>query len=401
MTVPFDTVITLAARGEGRTESGHFVPLAAPGDWLDAEGVLHNGPHHVPPACPHFPGCGGCQLQHVDDGAYARWMVERIAGALEGQGLPATEILAPHLSPPRSRRRATMRVLPASKGVLIGFNAEKSKQIVDIRDCAVLHPQLQALLSPLRKLLGARLSRHGAELTLLLADQGVDLLIKGLRADGLQFFHAAADFAAEHRLARFAIDQGDGPETLWEPDPVTVTLGGAPIAVPHGTFLQATADAEAVLVDHMLRAVGAAERVDDLFAGLGTFALALSAAGKRVRAVEGSRAAAQALTSGAGRARRPIETLHRDLYRRPMTAAELAGVDSVVIDPPRAGAEEQVKAIAESHVQSIGYVSCNPASFARDCRKLAAGGYALRWIAPVGQFRWSTHMELAACLTRQ
>jgi 23S rRNA (uracil1939-C5)-methyltransferase len=91
---------------------------------------------------------------------------------------------------------------------------------------------------------------------------------------------------------------------------------------------------------------------------------------------------------------------HRDLYRRPLDAAELKRFDAVILDPPRAGAAEQAAALAASAVPRIAYVSCNPATFARDARTLADGGYALDWVRPVGQFRWSTHVELAACFSR-
>jgi 23S rRNA (uracil1939-C5)-methyltransferase len=95
-----------------------------------------------------------------------------------------------------------------------------------------------------------------------------------------------------------------------------------------------------------------------------------------------------------------MEVEHRDLYRRPLDARELKRFDGVVIDPPRAGAEEQVAALAKSDVRRIAHVSCNPATFGRDARALVEGGYSLVWVKPVGQFRWSTHVELAACFSR-
>jgi 23S rRNA (uracil1939-C5)-methyltransferase len=91
---------------------------------------------------------------------------------------------------------------------------------------------------------------------------------------------------------------------------------------------------------------------------------------------------------------------HRDLYRRPLDAAELGRFDAAVIDPPRAGAQQQVAQLAASAVRRIAYVSCNPATFARDTGVLAHGGYALDWVRPIGQFRWSTHVELAAFFSR-
>ena len=91
---------------------------------------------------------------------------------------------------------------------------------------------------------------------------------------------------------------------------------------------------------------------------------------------------------------------HRDLYRRPLDPAELNRFDGVVLDPPRAGAGDQIRNLAQSSVSKIAYVSCNPATFARDARVLVDGGYRLEWVRPVGQFRWSTHIELAAAFSR-
>ena len=380
-------VVRLAARGDGVTESGRFVPLAAPGDRIAEDGTVAPGPHHAEPPCRHFPECGGCQLQHVDDGAYRDYLVDRIASALAAQGVAAPEIRPPHLSPPRTRRRTALK----AAGGLIGFNAQASHRIVDMRECHVLRPELFALVAPLRRL------RGHAGITMTLADQGVDLLLEGVSVEGLEATEAMLAFAAEQGLARLAIDDGVGPQTLWEPEPVTVTLSGVAVPLPHGAFLQATADGEEVLVAAVREAVAAAGTVADLFAGLGTFALALDA---RVYAAEGARDAALALKAAANGAQRQVFVEHRDLFRNPLDAAELAKFAAVVIDPPRAGAKEQTALLAASPVPAIAAISCNPATFARDAALMIEGGYRLDWVQPVGQFRWSTHVELAARFSR-
>lgn len=381
-------IVRLAARGDGVTADGRHVAMAAPGDLVAPDGAVTPGPHHADPLCRHFPDCGGCQLQHVDDAAYRDYLKDRIAAALAAQGMAAPDIRDPHLSPPLSRRRASLK----AAGGLIGFNAEKSHRIVDMRECHILRPELFALVAPLRRLLNGR-----ASASLTLADQGVDLLIEGISVEGLAQTEAMGAFAAEHDLARLAVDDGYGAQTLWEPEPVTVTLGGVPVPLPHGAFLQATADGEAALVAAVREAVGEARLVADLFAGLGTFALALQG---RVYAAEGARDAALALKSAANGAGRAIFVDHRDLFRRPLDIAELNRFEAVVLDPPRAGAREQVEALAGSQVPVLAMVSCNPATFARDAKALADGGYRLDWVRPVGQFRWSTHVELAARFSR-
>ena len=261
-----------------------------------------------------------------------------------------------------------------------------------------MHPALFALIKSLRGLVATLVrDKRGADVRMTLADQGVDLTIAGVVVEGLAATEALTDFAARHSLARLSIDEGYGASSRWEPEPVTVTPGGVAVLMPEGAFLQATADGEAALVAAVRSIIGDAASVADLFAGLGTFTFASSRA---CHAVEGARDAVLALQSAANRSVLPVTSEHRDLFRRPLTSGELARFDAVVLDPPRAGAVEQVAELAKSQVPRIAYVSCNPATFARDTKALVEGGYSLGKITPVGQFRWSTHVELAACFSR-
>jgi 23S rRNA (uracil1939-C5)-methyltransferase len=387
-----ELIVRIAARGDGVTSSGRHVPFGVPGDALLDDGALAPGPHHQEPPCRHFPECGGCQLQHADDEAYRGYLVSRVETALAQHGLQ-TEVRAPHLSPPRTRRRASLRALRVGKGAVLGFNVEKSHRIVDMHECHILRPELFALVAPLRSLLAGMLeAKTASEVQLTLADQGVDVLLKGVNADGLAAMEQLTSFAMEHRIARLSLDRGLGAEILYEPEPVTVTLSGTAVAFPVGAFLQATEDGEAALIDCVRDAAGQATTIADLFAGLGTFALAVGGA----YAAEASREAAAALKRTAP----AMAVEHRDLYRRPLEPDELKRFDAAILDPPRAGAEEQARALAASSVRRIAYVSCNPATFARDAKTMVEGGYTLQWVRPVGQFRWSTHVELAACFSR-
>lgn len=387
-----ELIVRIAARGDGVTASGRHVPFGVPGDAVLEDGALAFGAHHQQPPCRHFPECGGCQLQHADDAAYRGYLVSRIETALAQHDLK-TEIRDPHLSPPRSRRRATLKGMKVAAGALVGFHAEKSHRIVDMHECHVLRPELFSLVQPLRALF-ANLARpkQAAEAQLTLIDGGPDVLLCGVSAGGLEALQALTDFAGTYRLARLSIDHGGGPEPLYEPIAATITLSGARVAFPPGAFLQATQDGEAALVECVKQCVGEARAVADLFAGLGTLALGARA----TYAAEASRDAAAALRQASP----GMSVEHRDLYRRPLDSAELARFGAVILDPPRSGAAQQVQQLAASTVQRVAYVSCNPGTFSRDARMLVDGGYTLEWIRPVGQFRWSTHVELAACFSR-
>jgi len=387
-----ELIVRIAARGDGVTASGRHVPFGVPGDAVLDDGALAFGPHHQEPPCRHFPECGGCQLQHADDEAYRGYLASRIETALEQHGL-TTQVREPYLSPPRSRRRTTLKALQTTSGVLVGFNSEMSHRIVDMHECHVLRPELFSLVEPLRQLLSGMLRpKRIADIQLTLIDGGVDVLLKGVPAGRLAEIEQLTGFAMKHDLARLSVDRGLGAESLYEPQPATVTLSGARVAFPPGSFLQATADGEAELADCVQEAVAGVGAVADLFAGLGTFALATAAA----YAAEASRDTAAALKRAAPT--RNVE--HRDLYRRALDRSELKPFHAVILDPPRAGAAEQVAQLASSTVARIAYVSCNPATFARDASTLVQGGYRLDWVQPVGQFRWSTHVELAALFTR-
>ncbi len=420
-----EEIIRIAAKGDGITASGRFAWGAAPGDLLLDDGTLQPGPHHIAPACRHFGQCGGCQLQQLDDESLADFVAARVANASASQELGAEHFAPPHVSPPCSRRRASLRAESSGGRIVIGYREAKSHRLVELAECPVLLPELFAILAPLRKLLirigqapgnasgGAKgrnrkphgrhaLPRLAADIELAMTEQGVDLGIKGMTVEGLAANEIMLDFARENGLARLMLDQGFGPEALWEPEPVTVSLAGVSVPFPPGAFLQATQDGEQALVGAAHEWLAGSATVADLFAGLGTFAFALAGgeSGTKVLAVEAARDAHLACKSAAGRTGLPVHALHRDLFRNPLMSDELNRFAGIVLDPPRAGAREQVERLAESTVPRIVYISCNPSSWARDGATLVGAGYRLAEVRPVGQFRWSTHVELASLFVR-
>ncbi|UAB77280.1 class I SAM-dependent RNA methyltransferase [Erythrobacter sp. SCSIO 43205] len=396
-------IIRIAAKGDGVAEDGTHVAMSVPGDVLEADGSLTHGPHHANPPCPHFGTCGGCQLQHGDDDVLARFVRERVANAATGQELEVGELLPEHLSPPHSRRRAGLHALKVKGGALIGYREAGSHRLVDLKACPVLDPKLASLIEPLRTLVALHGPKGNVDLTLSLSDQGVDLGLTHFPLEGLAATEAISDFAREHGLARITIDQGYGPETVWEPEPVSITFSGLPVAMPPGAFLQATPDAEARMIEDATIWLDEARVVADLFSGLGTFAFALAKMGpqgRKVLAAEADQAAHLACKSAAARTGGKVIALHRDLFRNPLQATELSRFDAVLLDPPRAGAKSQVAEIAASTLSRVVYVSCNPSSWARDGAVLANAGFKLTKLRPVGQFRWSTHVELVSLFER-
>lgn len=401
-----EPIIRLAARGDGVTASGSHHVGAVPGDRIAPDGAVIPGEHHAEPACRHYGTCGGCQLQHGDDTVLRDFVEGRVINAARGQGLEPAELLETHLSPPHSRRRATLHGLRTGSGAVLGFKQQGSHRLVDLAECPVLRSELAELIAPLRGLIarhGLKGGRAGVDVAMALSDQGVDLGLTHFPLEGLEATEAALDFAREHGLARLSIDQGYGPETVWEPEPVTVTMAGIPVGMPAGAFLQATEDAEALMIADAREWLGEARIVADLFAGLGTFTFALASdarEGRKVLAAEADQAAHLACKAAALRTGGRVVSLHRDLFRNPLQPAELDRFDGVLLDPPRAGARSQIAVLAQSACPRVVYVSCNPSSWARDAAVLCEAGFKLTKLRPVGQFRWSTHVELVSLFER-
>ena len=379
-----------------------FVPQMLPGEVV--EGDLQDGKllnprivtpsvNRVRPPCVHARSCGGCLMQHSADPFVADWKLGIVKGALDGQGL--TTLFRPILtSPPMSRRRATLSARRTKGGVLLGFHARASDTLVAVPNCQLLHPDLIATfpaLETLVKIGGSRSSEMSLTVTRSLA--GPDVVVTGAKT---------VDAAVQLDLARLAETHGFARLT-WNGEMVALRaqpmqrFGRALVAPPPGAFLQATAEGEIALLQAVALAVGSARKITDLFAGVGTFALPLAERAE-VHAVESEAAMLAALDKGAraaeGLRRVTVET--RDLYRRPLEADEFKGVEAVVIDPPRAGAEAQTRTLAAAKIPVIAAVSCNPVTFARDAKVLVNAGYSLDWVQVVDQFRWSAHVELAA-----
>ena len=416
MAVEAVTIDRLGGLGDGIAEgpSGRLhVSFTAPGDRVRVETggksaslveLLSPGPARVAPPCGHFGRCGGCAFQHLDLAFSAAWKRERISEALTRAGMPDVPVAETVAIPPGTRRRATLAAKRIGNGVVLGFAERASHRLVDLAECPVLRPELVALLPSLRELLGSVLGRaESADLGLCLTDNGVELTLIRPRAPSLAEREALAAFGDTYDLARIAWRSAAHRPA----EPVSarrtpmIRLGGYPVALPPGVFLQPSLEGEVALIRLVLQALGGDGPTVDLFSGLGTFGLPRSAQ-CRVAAYDGDAEAVGALEAAirTNSLSSRITASRRDLFRDPLTAAELAPFTAAIIDPPRAGAEAQSRALAQSSIARIAAVSCNPGTFARDAAILVAGGYRLETVTPVDQFPWTTHIELVAAFRR-
>lgn len=410
---------SLGAGGDGIARlngKSCYIPFTAPGDRVrlgdiaprgpgfTAEMVelIAEGPERVKPLCRHFGTCGGCALQHVEGAALARWKRERITECLSMAGIEGVEVLETLTSPISSRRRVDFIAAKRKKGVMIGFHLRRSKQIFDVGECPVLHGDLVALVKPLRALLPELMPRNStARISATVTEKGPDLLITAPNTLDLTAREKLAAFANEQGLSRLSWQQegDDLIEPVAARENAEVRMSGTAVIPAPGAFLQATEAGEETLAAAAMEALQGTKNIADLFAGCGSFTFPL-AKSARLHAVEGDAALTNALQAAANKAVLPVTTETRDLFRRPLLAAELNAFDGVLFDPPRAGAKAQVEEIAKSSVPTVVAISCNPVSFARDMAILMEGGYKLGPVRPVDQFLFSPHVEMVAALKK-
>lgn len=385
------------------TLPGEHVRLAAGPQRREVEAILEASFERATPPCPHFGVCGGCALQHWQHAPYLAWKVERLVRTLARERIE-TEVLPAFAAAPHTRRRLALHARPGRKDLArLGFKARKSWDVVDITACPIADPVLEAALPALRRL-AAPLFEHpksAPTLHVTLTATGIDVDITGVerKSGGLSADARMrlAESAAEADFARVTIDS----EIAYLARQPTIRIGAATVALPAGAFLQAVPAAEAAMAALAIEASAGAERIADLFCGVGTFALRLAEVAP-VLAVDGAAPAVRALSAALATAPglKGVTVEARDLAKRPVLAAELKRIDTVVFDPPRAGAAEQSAEIARSGVSRAIAVSCNPATFVRDARILIDAGFTLERLLPVDQFLWSPHVELVGVFKR-
>ncbi|QFR34302.1 class I SAM-dependent RNA methyltransferase [Ancylobacter sp. TS-1] len=409
-------IARIGNRGDGVADTPEgpvFVPLTLAGEVVETErekdrgrlvAVIEPSAERVDPVCRHFGVCGGCALQHWASGPYEAWKRGLVVEALARVGL-APEVAALVPAHGEGRRRAVFHArgtggsAPKGRDLLsVGFAGRRSHAIVAIDACPVLAPGLDGalkaawavaqVLAPLAKPLDIQVTA---------SETGLDMDVRGsgpLRPDRVA---ALAEVAGAHRLARLTRHG----ELVLQREPPLVTMGRARVALPPGSFLQATAAGEARLAALVGEAVRDAGRIADLFSGVGTFALRL-AERARVAAYESAAPAVESLlkaTRGVS-GLKPVTAEVRDLFRRPLLPLELKAFDAVVFDPPRQGAEAQARQLAAARVPLVVGVSCDPVSFARDAHILCEGGYRLESVTPVDQFLYSAHVEMVGVFRR-
>jgi 23S rRNA (uracil1939-C5)-methyltransferase len=393
----------MGRRGEGVAEYGGntvFVPFALPGETVEAEitegrasvqNLVLPSPDRIESFCKHHGQCGGCQLQHWAEQPYRIWKRSLVDEVLKKEDIehPPLTFIDAHGA---GRRRAVFHGRRNAGRVTAGFMKPRSHDVHDIDHCPALVPTL-AKAPDLARAIATVLG--DCDIAITAAENGIDAAIKA--AKGISRLQDLAAVARNYSLLRVALN---GEVVLKEGQP-TIEADGTAIPIPPGGFLQATAAGETALAEFLTANIGKASNIADLFCGVGPFALRL-ARKARVSAFDSDKQALEALSAAARNAKglKPLTVQYRNLFKEPLTAAELKPFDSLVFDPPRAGAEAQSRQIAKSHLKTAIAISCDPQTFARDARILVDGGFKLKALSAIDQFKWTAHVEIAALFER-
>jgi len=370
----------------------------------------------VVPRCAYFGRCGGCSLQHLDPRAQVAVKQRVLEGDLWHIGRVKPEQVLPAIYGPwwgyRHRARLTVRHVPKKGGALVGFHERRRSYVADMKSCEVLPPRISNLLPPLRTLVdGFSIRTRVPQIEVALGDVSDVLVFRVLMGPNADDQRLLREFAERHGVCVYL--QPGGPDTAYPFYPAeaaelyyALPEFGLRIGFAPTDFTQVNHPVNRVLVRRAITLLGASpgERVADLFCGLGNFTLAIARAGVEVVGIEGSgelirRAVANAERNGLKDATRFVEM---NLYAAGVPGLSALGhFDRMLVDPPRDGAIELIKALATQGPRRIVYISCNPATLARDAGVLVhTQGYVLEAAGVVNMFPHTSHMESIAVFDR-
>jgi 23S rRNA (uracil1939-C5)-methyltransferase len=379
-------------------ETAEVEPVGGHPDRRQLTRIDQASPERIAPFCRYFGACGGCAIQHWQIDAYRAWKRAIVVETLEHAGI-ACEVASLVDAHGAGRRRITLHARRGEDGELrTGFAAAFSHAIVAIEHCPILDPGLHGALDAARAL-AAALKPAGKPLDIQItaASNGLDVDVRGSGPLNPALIANLSAIAQQHGLARLTRHG----ELVLMRTPPAIEIGAARLMLPPGSFLQATIAGEETLAALVAAHAKRAKHIADLFCGVGPFALRL-ATKARISAFDSDAGAVAALQKAATSASglKPIRCETRDLFRRPLMPQELRDYDTIVFDPPRQGAQAQVRQLAASRIAVVIAVSCNAASFARDARMLIDGGFRIEGVTPVDQFRHTPHVELVARFSR-
>ena len=377
--------------------------------------VLEASSDRVEPRCPHFGQCGGCSLQHLDGSRQIEAKQNTLLQNLEriGKVVPA-EIWNPLTGPSwhyRRKARLSVRYVHKKERVLVGFRERYGRFVADMQECHVLDPRIAEQLSGLSKLIFSMDARSSIpQLEVACGDKNCALIFRHMEPLSKGDLEKLRGFARETGIA--VLLQPKGPATIHCLEPESLELGfevpayGINMVFEPSDFVQVNAEINLRMIARVMELLnpGVDDRVLDLFCGLGNFTLPIATRAGNVVGIEGESELVNRAKANA--ARNSLENVHfyaADLNQDPGSAPWLREpYDKVLVDPPRSGADFILPHIAASGADRVVYVSCHPASLARDAGLLVHQfGFRLLGAGVMDMFPQTGHVESLALLERK
>ncbi|MBF0310649.1 MAG: 23S rRNA (uracil(1939)-C(5))-methyltransferase RlmD [Magnetococcales bacterium] len=379
--------------------------------------VLRPGPGRVEPVCPLYGECGGCGLMHLGPEAVCAAKRDFLVDSLRrlGRVADAEQKVAPLVWPDQPlgyRIRAGLKVHRRTGKTLLGFHAPESHRVVDLPSCPVLHGRLSDLLTPLRELISTLAGGDGLpQVDGVVGFEGVGLVFHFLESPSPADRQRLMGFSREQKLAGLWLQQGRKHtlERLVGGEYLHYRVAGMKVAFGPGDFIQGHAQENERLVATTRAGVGTGRgSLWDLFCGVGNLTIPLAAMGRsEVLGVESYAPALQAARHNGERENLSILSWRElDLFRPEKVASLPWGREQVVVmDPPRTGAVAVARYLGGvvkgvSRCERVVYVSCAPATLARDVAILQKGGWSLERVTPIEMFPHTVHVEAVAVLSR-
>ena len=389
-------------RRRGRFDEGAVVEVLVP------------SPERAEPRCPHFGVCGGCSLQHLDAEAQIRHKLAVLLEQLRHIGGVEPGTVLPPLTGPlwgyRRRARLGVKFVEKKGGALVGFREKQSRLLADLAGCAVLHPSVGDRLPELRALLGSlQAARQIPQIEITVGDSYTALVFRHLQPLPDKDQEKLKDFGKAHQMGIYL--QPGGPDSvmpLWPEPPFPLSyrlLDDIEIQFQPTDFIQVNTEINRAMVERVLELLDPQpdEHVLDLFCGLGNFTLPLARRAGQITGAEGEQGLIE---------RAKINAECNGIANAEFVQADLAGpaldklffhapYHKMLLDPPRTGALEIVSQLGFEKVERVVYISCNPATLARDTRVLVAGkGFRLVKTGVMDMFPHTTHVESIALFER-
>lgn len=393
-TLPGDKIQAKVTKETSKFTSAHLIKIISSSD------QRRTAP------CEYFNECGGCSLQHLQENYYQEFKQKSLDDLLKRAQVIFLQKVNWVFIGQASRRRAVFQI---DKDNRLGFFREYSNDVVKINNCLILENELSSLIPQLQNLVSEIKNINSISITKF--DNGIAIILHSKQEVNLKDSQYLASFAKVNNIISLSYKIGNDCNLICQSQIPQLFFGNLKIDLSPDIFLQATKKGQDKIIEEINGVVSSlfatrgnpdSLNIIDLYCGIGTYSFYINDQNKNARIVayEGSEKMIASLNKNSAQNNLNIKGFARDLVKNPLRLDELKNCDLSIINPPRNGAEAQIKNLARSTIKNIIYISCNPSAFANDAKILLQAGCKISKIIAIDQFCYNHHIELVAVFSR-